>query len=56
MNFALTNDQLMLKEMVKDFAEKEIRPYAREVDETSKMRYETFEKLGKLGLTGNSIS
>ncbi len=52
MNFELTKEQLMLQEMVKDFAEKEIKPFAREVDETSKMRYETFEKLGKLGLLG----
>lgn len=52
MNFELTNEQQMLKEMVQDFAEKEIVPYAREVDETSKMRYETFEKLGELGLLG----
>lgn len=52
MNFELTKEQIMLQEMVKEFAEKEIKPYAREVDETSKMRYETFEKLGKLGLLG----
>lgn len=52
MNFELTKEQQMLQEMVKDFAEKEIKPYAREVDETSEMRYETFEKLGKLGLLG----
>jgi alkylation response protein AidB-like acyl-CoA dehydrogenase len=52
MNFDLTQEQKMLQEMVRDFAEKEIKPYAREVDETSKMRDVTFEKLGKLGLLG----
>lgn len=52
MNFELTKEQKMLQEMVRDFAEKEIKPYARQVDETSEMRYETFEKLGKLGLLG----
>lgn len=52
MNFELTREQQMLQEMIRDFAEQEIKPYAREVDETSKMRYETFEKLGKLGLLG----
>lgn len=52
MNFELTSEQQMLKEMVRDFAEKEIKPYAREVDRTGKMRYETFEKLGKAGLLG----
>ncbi|WP_156289719.1 acyl-CoA dehydrogenase [Oceanobacillus salinisoli] len=52
MNFELTEEHQMLKDVVRDFAEKEIKPYAREVDETSKMRYETFQKLGKLGLLG----
>ncbi|KAB2332267.1 acyl-CoA dehydrogenase [Cytobacillus depressus] len=52
MNFELTSEQQMLKEMVRDFAKKEIKPYAREVDETSQMRYETFKKLGELGLLG----
>lgn len=56
MNFELTKEQQMLQEMVRDFAEKEIKPYAREVDETSEMRYETFEKLGKLGLLGIPFS
>lgn len=52
MDFEWTKEQQMLREMVKDFAVKEIKPYAREVDQTSTMRYETFEKLGKLGLLG----
>ncbi|WP_338368117.1 acyl-CoA dehydrogenase family protein, partial [Enterococcus faecium] len=52
MNFDLNQEQKMLQEMVRDFAEKEIKPYAREVDQTSKRRYETFEKLGQLGLLG----
>ena len=56
MDFTLTNDQQMLQEMIKDFAENEIKPYALEVDQTSKMRYETFEKLGKLGLLGIPFS
>ena len=56
MNFELTKEQQMLQEMVRDFAEKEIKPYAREVDETSTMRYETFEKLGEAWFIGYSIS
>lgn len=52
MNFELTKEQQMLQEMIQDFAEKEIKPYAREIDKTSQMRYEIFEKLGKLGLLG----
>lgn len=52
MDFELSKEQKMLQEMVRNFAEKEIKPYAREVDETEKMRIETFDKLGKLGLLG----
>lgn len=52
MNFELTKEQEMLQEMVRDFAENEIQPYSREIDEQSSMRYEIFEKLGKLGLLG----
>ncbi|WP_046720908.1 acyl-CoA dehydrogenase family protein [Heyndrickxia coagulans] len=52
MDFELSKEQIMLQEMVRDFAVKEIEPYAREVDETGKMRMETFQKLGNLGLLG----
>ena len=31
MNFELTKEQQMLQEMVREFAEKEIKPFAREV-------------------------
>jgi alkylation response protein AidB-like acyl-CoA dehydrogenase len=56
MSFEWTKEQIMLQEMVSDFAENEIKPYASEVDKTGKMRYETFEKLGKLGLLGIPFS
>ncbi|MGM7635745.1 acyl-CoA dehydrogenase [Bacillus sp. Hm123] len=52
MNFELTKEQQMLKEMVKDFAEKEIKPHAQHLDETSEFRYETFQKMAELGLLG----
>ncbi|WP_203362397.1 acyl-CoA dehydrogenase [Bacillus sp. REN10] len=52
MNFELTKEQQMLKEMVKDFAEKEIKPYAQHLDETSEFRFETFQKMAELGLLG----
>jgi alkylation response protein AidB-like acyl-CoA dehydrogenase len=56
MSFEWTKEQKMLQEMISDFAENEIKPYASEVDKTGKMRYETFEKLGKLGLLGIPFS
>ena len=52
MNFELTKEQAMIRDMVRDFAENEIKPYAREVDETSTMRIESFNKMAELGLLG----
>lgn len=52
MNFELTKEQLMIQDMVRDFAENEIKPYARELDETSTFPIETFRKMGELGLLG----
>ncbi len=56
MNFELTKEQVMIRDMVRDFAEKEIKPYAREVDETSTMRIESFEKNGRTRLIGYPVS
>ncbi|MED3662335.1 acyl-CoA dehydrogenase [Ureibacillus terrenus] len=52
MDFELTKEQLMIQEMVRDFAEKEIKPYARENDQQSRFPIETFKKMGELGLLG----
>lgn len=52
MNFELTKEQLMIRDMVRDFAEKEVKPYARELDETHSFRLDTFQNMGKLGLMG----
>ena len=41
-----------IREMTHDFAEKEIRPYAQELDETERFPTEIFEKMGELGLFG----
>lgn len=56
MNFELTKEQLMIRDMVRDFAEKEVKPYARELDETHSFRLDTFQKMGKLGLMGIPFS
>lgn len=52
MNFDLTEDQLMIKQMVKDFAEKEIKPYFNQWDHDEKFPIETMKKMGELGLLG----
>ncbi|MCZ2127229.1 MAG: acyl-CoA dehydrogenase family protein [Anaerolineales bacterium] len=55
MNFDLSDEQKAWKKAVHDFAEKELRPKAREVDETESFNWEAFRKAGPLGLTGMSI-
>ena len=50
MNF--TEEQSMLKDMVHDFAENEIRPIAGEIDETCEFPVKTVQKMGELGLLG----
>lgn len=52
MNFELTKEQRMIRDMVRDFAKAEIEPYARELDETHSFRKESFDKMGELGLLG----
>jgi len=42
----------MIKQLIRDFAEKEIAPIAAELDEEARYPYETIEKLGKLGVMG----
>ncbi|HOL17371.1 MAG TPA: acyl-CoA dehydrogenase [Bacillota bacterium] len=52
MNFALTEEQEMTRKMVRDFAEKEVKPGAAERDENEHFSRELFDKMGQLGITG----
>jgi alkylation response protein AidB-like acyl-CoA dehydrogenase len=52
MDFGLNENQVMIAQMIKDFAEKEIRPKMMEWDESQEFPVEVFKKLGKLGLMG----
>ena len=52
MRFALTEEQQMIRTMVRDFAEKELRPIAREIDEEERFPEESISKLAQLGLMG----
>jgi butyryl-CoA dehydrogenase len=52
MDFELTEDQKMLRTMVRDFAEKELEPVAAEIDEESRFPAENVKKMGELGLFG----
>ena len=52
MNFERTENHEMIAQMVRDFAEKEIRPYVMEWDESQFFPREVFKKMGALGLMG----
>jgi alkylation response protein AidB-like acyl-CoA dehydrogenase len=52
LDFSLSEEQQLLKKTVREFAEAEIRPHAREWDEKQDFPRELFAKLGELGLTG----
>lgn len=52
MNFDLTENELMIQQMTRDFAEKEIRPHFMKWDETQEFPREVFQKAGELGLMG----
>ena len=52
MDFHLSNEQLMLRKMYREFAENEVRPLAEEIDEEERFPMETVEKMAKLGMMG----
>ncbi len=52
MDFLLTKEQEILKDSIKNFAEKEIRPYIKESDEKGEWPEELTKKLGEMGLLG----
>lgn len=50
MDFALTEEQLELQAMVREFVEKEIVPYTDEMDKNNACRPEIIKKAGDMGL------
>ncbi len=55
MDFQLTQEQKMIKDMVEDFAAKEIKPLAEKVDKEHYFPKETIAKLAELGLMGVAV-
>ena len=53
--FQFTEDQKTIQEMVRDFAEKEIRPLADEIDKSGRFPTETIEALAEMGVMGLNI-
>ena len=52
MNLQLTEEQQLLQRSVREFAEAEVKPLAKEIDETGCFPRDTFKKAAELGLTG----
>lgn len=52
MDFELTEEQKAIRDLARDFAQKEIAPIAAKIDETGEFPRETVKKLGELGLMG----
>jgi alkylation response protein AidB-like acyl-CoA dehydrogenase len=55
MNFDLTPEQRMWQNTVHDFVLRELKPKAREVDETGEFNWEAVRKMGPLGLLGLNV-
>jgi alkylation response protein AidB-like acyl-CoA dehydrogenase len=55
MNFELTEEQKMIRDMCKRFAEKDIKPVAAWLDKTHEHPAELCQKMGELGLMGIAI-
>jgi alkylation response protein AidB-like acyl-CoA dehydrogenase len=54
-DFRLTDDQEMIRETVRDFAQSQIAPRAAEIDRTGAFPVEIFEQMAELGLMGLPI-
>lgn len=53
--FGFTEEQEMLRDMVKDFTNNEIKPIAAKIDEESKIPESLLKQLGELGILGISF-
>jgi alkylation response protein AidB-like acyl-CoA dehydrogenase len=54
-DFTLTEEQQMLREMVRDFTNKEIKPIAAKIDADEKIPRELISKLAEIGVMGVSF-
>ncbi|NHM25723.1 acyl-CoA dehydrogenase [Desulfofundulus sp. TPOSR] len=52
MDFMLTEEQQLLRQTVRDFAENEVAPKAAEMDETEEYDWSLWDKMADMGLTG----
>jgi len=52
MDFSFTKQEQLFLQMIREFAEKEVKPLAAEVDEEERFPMETVKKMAKIGLMG----
>jgi butyryl-CoA dehydrogenase len=55
MSFALTDEQIMIQTMAREFSRKVVAPTASERDETKEFPAENIKKMGELGLMGMMV-
>src|SRR4030042_5570202 len=56
MDFELTEEQKLTRQAVRDFAEREIAPVAKELDDKEQFSTELTQKMAELGLLGCFVS
>ncbi|MCH5599051.1 acyl-CoA dehydrogenase family protein [Niabella ginsengisoli] len=52
MNFDIAQEHQQIRDIVRDFAEKKIKPVAQELDEKEQFSYDLTKQMGELGLLG----
>jgi len=55
MDFQFTEEQQLIKNMVREFAENEVKPIAAEIDKTHRFPAETVKRMAELGLLGLTV-
>jgi len=56
MDFSFTREHELVKQLMKQFVDNEVRPIAAEIDETERFPLETIAKMSKYGIKGMSFS
>ncbi|MBN2233161.1 MAG: acyl-CoA dehydrogenase [Deltaproteobacteria bacterium] len=56
MNFSYSDEERMMLQMTRDFAERTVKPRAKEVDREHKYPAETVKQMGELGLLGVTVA
>src|SRR4030042_353741 len=55
MDFKLNEEQSLYQQAVRNFCDKELKPYAAEVDETGQLRMQAIAKMPEMGLVGLEV-